>query len=180
MSDMVEKLLMLARVDAGELKPERQRLDVIDFIHVSTARWVAIAGRKGVDIEVDLPESGTVVADPSLTRRILDNLIDNALRHSPTGGRVRVSASRCEGGWLFAVSDQGPGIAPEQRAHVFERFARADSARSRKGDGGTGLGLTLSLAFARAQGGDLRLAEAPGWGGVFQVWLADDGVVSGE
>jgi signal transduction histidine kinase len=174
MSDTVEKLLMLARVDGGELKPAREQLDVVDFIHESAARWMGIAAQKQVEIEVQVPESGAIVTDPGLTRRILDNLLDNALRYSPAGGRVRVSASRSGQGWLLAVSDQGPGIPPDQRVRVLERFARMDAARSpAAGDGGAGLGLSLCLAFARIQGGDLRLVEAPGWGTVFQVWLPD-------
>jgi two-component system, OmpR family, sensor kinase len=173
MSEMVEKLLTLARLDAGELRPARQRLDVTDFVHEASARWLAAAEAKDVRIDVGTPESGSILADPVLTRRILDNLLDNAIRHSPTGGQVGVTAAPGEGGWLIAVRDQGPGIAGEQRARVFERFARADNARARAGDGGAGLGLPLSMAFARVQGGDVRLRPADGCGAVFEVWLPD-------
>ena len=175
MSDMVEKLLTLARLDAGELRPARERLDVTDFVHEAAARWLAIAEASGVRVEVDTPESGAVLADPALTRRILDNLLDNAIRHSPQGGRVRVGASAGDGGWLISVSDEGPGIPREQRAHVFQRFARADKTRARVGEGGAGLGLPLSMAYARVQGGDVRLSDADGGGAVFVVWLPDLG-----
>jgi two-component system, OmpR family, sensor kinase len=173
MSEMVEKLLTLARLDAGELRPASQRLDVTDFVHEATARWLAAAGAKDVRVEVRTPESGTILADPALTRRILDNLLDNAIRHSPPGGEVRVDVCPAEGGWRFTVSDEGPGIQPEHRDRVFERFAMADNARARGGDGGTGLGLPLSQAFARVQGGDVRLGRAEGRGAVFDVWLPD-------
>jgi signal transduction histidine kinase len=175
MSDMVEKLLTLARLDAGELRPARQRLDVTDFVEEATARWLAAADARAVLVEVDTPESGSVLADPPLTRRILDNLLDNAIRHSPPDGRVRVSASVHDGGLLLSVSDQGPGVPPEHRARVFERFARADSVRGRVAEGGAGLGLPLSAAFARVQGGEVRLTEAPGWGAAFTVWLPNPG-----
>ena len=175
MSDMVEKLLTLARLDAGELRPARQRLDVTDFVEEATARWLATADARAVHVDVDTPESGSVLADPALTRRILDNLVDNAIRHTPPGGRVRVSASLQDGGWLLSVSDQGPGVPAEQRVRVFERFARADSARGRVAEGGAGLGLPLSVAFAGVQGGEVRLSEAAGWGAVFTVWLPDPG-----
>jgi len=173
MSEMVERLLMLARLDAGELRPANQELDVTDFVHETAARWQASAEAKGVDLQVRTPASGTVLADPDLTRRILDNLLDNAIRHSPPAGRVRVSARPAARGWLFAVSDEGPGIAGRERDRVFERFARAGDARARDGRGGAGLGLPLSMAFARVQGGHVRLDDSPGWGAVFQVWLPD-------
>jgi signal transduction histidine kinase len=172
MSEMVEKLLMLARLDAGELKPVRQQLDVTDFVHEAAARWQQAAEEKGVELDVRTPGSGAILADPALTRRIFDNLLDNAIRHSPDGGRVRVSAEPEDRGWLFAVSDQGPGIAQEQRGRVFDRFTRADDARGRDG-GGAGLGLPLSMAFARVQGGEVRLGDAPGGGAVLHVWLPD-------
>ncbi len=79
-----------------------------------------------------------MLADPGLTRRILDNLIDNGIRHTPTGSRLRVRASRDEGGWLLEVSDQGPGIPAAQRGRVFERFGRSDSARARQRRNWTG------------------------------------------
>src|SRR5262249_9133774 len=152
MSRMVDTLLMLARVDAGQLKPAREQLNVFDFVHETAARWLTTAAEKGVNMEVEVPDSGTMLADPSLTRTILDNLIDNAIRHSPAGSRLRVSASRYDGDWSIEVRDQGPGVDPRERGRVFERFAREDSVRTKGTSGGAGLGLPLSLAFARLQG----------------------------
>ncbi|HKF17356.1 MAG TPA: ATP-binding protein, partial [Candidatus Dormibacteraeota bacterium] len=145
-------------------------------VHETTARWMATAAEKQVRVEIEVPDSGTMSADPGLTRRILDNLIDNGIRHTPTGSKLRVRAWRDDGRWLLEVSDQGPGIPAEQRGRVFERFGRSDSARARVGSGGTGLGLPLSLAFARVQGGELSLVERPGWGAVVQAWIPDEGV----
>ena len=179
MTEMIEKLLMLARLDAGQLRPAREPLDVADFVHETTARWLATAAEKQVRVEIEVPDSGTMLADPGLTRRILDNLIDNGIRHTPTGSRLRVRTWRDEGGWLLEVSDQGPGIPVEQRGKVFERFGRSDSARARGDSGGTGLGLPLSLAFARVQGGELSLVERQGWGAVVQARIPDEGVDGG-
>jgi signal transduction histidine kinase len=173
MTEMVEKLLMLARADAGQLGAALQPLDVIDFVHETVARWLATAAAGDVKVEVQVPDSGSAMADLSLARRIIDNLLDNAIRHSPAGGRLRVAASRSGGGWQFEVADQGPGVPLEHADRAFERFARTDSARARNGEGGAGLGLPLSLAFARVQGGELRLVEVPGWGAVFRLWLPD-------
>jgi two-component system OmpR family sensor kinase len=173
MTGVVERLLMLARADAGELRPCRESLDVADFLHEAYARWLSRATQQGVTLEVSAPDSGTMEADLDLTRRIIDNLVENALRHSPRGGIVRISASPGSDGWRFEVSDQGPGVPRQERARIFERFARADPARTPDAEGGTGLGLPLSAAFARVQGGDVRLVEQRQWGAVFQLWLPD-------
>jgi signal transduction histidine kinase len=171
MTGVVERLLLLARTDAGELTPRREPLDVADFVHDALGRWLTLASQQGVELQVDAPDSGSLEADLGLTRRIVDNLVDNALRHSPEGSTVRLSAAREGAGWSFEVADQGPGVPEAQRARIFNRFARGDPARTPDAEGGTGLGLPLSAAFARVQGGEVRLVDRPGWGAVFQVWL---------
>jgi two-component system OmpR family sensor kinase len=170
MTQMVDRLLLLARADAGDLQVRRERIDLVDFLHEAAARWQAVAERRGIEIHLEVPEAGTALADEGLTRRALDNLVDNAIRHS--GGRTIVIRARPEAGtWLVQIMDRGPGIPPELRAHVFERFGKTDKARVNEGTTGAGLGLSLSLAFMRAQGGDLRLGGEPGWGAVFELRL---------
>lgn len=169
-SGLVDKLLLLARADAGQLHPASDEIDVADFIHEVTSRWAAIAGRSGVHIQVVAPHSGLLVADEGLTRRIFDNLIENAIRHSPSGAQLRVRGFREDAGWTFEVADHGEGIPVSERTRIFTRFTRLDSARSR-GQGGTGLGLALAAAFAGVQGGLVRVVDVEGWGAVFQVWL---------
>jgi signal transduction histidine kinase len=171
MTGVVERLLLLARTDAGELRPRLERLDVADFLHDTYGRWLTAASRRGVELEVEAPDSGSVDADLDLTRRILDNLVDNALRHSPSGGKLRLAAAADGAGWLFEVADQGPGVPEAQRSRIFDRFASGDVARTPDAEGGTGLGLPLSAAFARVQSGEVRLVTRPGWGAVFQLWL---------
>jgi len=167
-----ERLLTLARADSGTLVPDLKPLDAADFVHETAARWTVAAQRRRVTVEIEAPDSGTVVADPILTRRILDNLIDNALRHSPAGGTIRIEARPSEDAWLFQVADEGPGIPLSQRARIFERFATLDSARTPEhGAGGTGLGLALCSAIAAAQQGEIRLLENGGRGAVFQLRL---------
>ena len=176
MTGVVERLLLLARTDAGQLRPRREALDVADFMHEAYGRWLPRASQQGVELEVVAPDSGALEADLDLTRRIVDNLVDNALRHSPRGSLLRLSAARDGKGWRFEVADQGPGVPQAQRARIFDRFARGDTARTPDAEGGTGLGLPLSAAFARVQGGEVRLAERAGWGAVFEVWLPDSGL----
>jgi signal transduction histidine kinase len=169
---VVDHLLLLARADAGRLVPQPVTVDVADFVEESAARWRGPALARGVSIEVDAPASGTLAADPHLLRGVVDNLLDNAVRHSPPGGRIDVSACRHGGLWLFDVADHGPGVPRAQRARIFERFTRLDPARSR-GAGGAGLGLALSAAVARAHGGTLELVETGGPGARFRLRLPD-------
>lgn len=172
MSDLVDRLLLLARTDAGELHPAADEIDVADFVHEVTSRWSITAEKSRVRLEVLAPAAGLLHRDEGLCRRILDNLIENAIRHSPRDGTVRVRASREGAGWAFEVADQGEGVPASQRASIFTRFTRLDSARNRS-DGGSGLGLALTAAFAEVQGGSVRMVDAPDWGAVFQVWLPD-------
>lgn len=169
LSDMVDKLLLLARADAGVLRPARRELDVADFIHEVAARWTAVAERADVRIETEAPDTGVVIADATLTRRVVDNLIENAIRHSPRRGKVWLRGKKQGNSWVFEVADQGSGIPAAQRSKIFDRFTRADTARARSDLGGTGLGLSVSKALARVQEADLVLADGNGQGAVFQL-----------
>ena len=170
MARMVDQLLMLARADAGALQPAAINLDVADFLHETAARWRPMADRRHVQLDVDAPDSGMVVADPDLLRRVMDNLIDNATRHSPAGTSVRLTGAPTPGGWNIEVGDQGPGIPAAARAALFERFARVDDARARDGSG-AGLGLALSRAIAESHGGSLLLVDPNGRGATFRLFL---------
>lgn len=169
LSRLADQLLILARADAGALVPAREKVDVADFLHETAARWEATAEARGAHIEVSAPASGYVEADPALLRRVIDNLVDNAVRHTNAGTAIDVRAYLANGGWNVEVADHGPGIPPEFRSRMFSRFARSDSARSPE-DGGAGLGLALSEAIARAHGGNLALADAEE-GAVFRLYL---------
>ncbi|MEA2634498.1 MAG: two-component system, OmpR family, heavy metal sensor histidine kinase CusS [Chloroflexota bacterium] len=170
MARMVDQLLMLARADAGALQPAATNLDVADFLHETAARWRPMADRRQVQLDVDAPDSGSVAADPDLLRRVMDNLIDNATRHSPAGTAVQLTGAPTAEGWNIEVRDQGPGIPSAARAALFERFARVDDARARDG-GGAGLGLALSRAIAESHGGSLQLVEPNGRGATFRLFL---------
>jgi heavy metal sensor kinase len=170
MSRLVDRLLMLARFDAGALRPAFASVDVADTLYETAARWRPEAGRKSVRIEVDAPETGTANADPDLLRRVLDNLLDNAVRHTPEGGEVRIAAQRDGNGWRLDVHDGGPGVPAEARPLLFQRFARPDGPRERI-NGGAGLGLARSQAIAEAHGGSLVLVENGAAGALFRVTI---------
>jgi signal transduction histidine kinase len=172
LSRLSDQLLILARADAGALVPAKEPIDVADFLHETAARWEDIAKTQGTQIEVSAPSSGRMEADPALMRRVVDNLVDNALRHTASATRVTLRGYQGSGGWNVEVADLGPGVAPGQRDKLFTRFGRADSARSRE-DGGAGLGLALSVAIARAHGGTLELVETGSPGAVFKLFVPD-------
>jgi heavy metal sensor kinase len=165
-----DQLLLIARADAGQLHPEREHIDVVDFIHELALPWQAAAESRRLELAVDVPDAGELEVDPALTRRAIDNLLDNAFRYAPELSTVRLVARQEGADWIFELSDEGPGIAADQRERIFERFARADSARTRSG-GGAGLGLALSSAIATAQGGTLELVDRPGPGATFRLRL---------
>jgi heavy metal sensor kinase len=168
LSRLSDQLLILARADAGALVPAKEAIDVADFLHETAARWEDVANKQGTPVEVTAPSSGRMEADPALMRRVVDNLVDNALRYSTGGTPVTLRGYLGSGGWNVEVADQGPGVAPSHRDKLFTRFGRSDSARSRQ-DGGAGLGLALSAAIARAHGGTLELVETTGRGAVFKL-----------
>lgn len=177
LTGLTDHLLLLARADAGDLIPAREPIDVADLLYEIGSRWQAVAARRGAQIEIVAPRSGTVSADPSLLRRVLDNLIDNALRHTdPDRGielRARLDPAS---GWWLEVADHGPGVGAEVRPRLFHRFALADASRTRDaGGGGAGLGLAISAAIAAAHGGRLELIDEPGYGAVFRLTLPPAG-----
>ncbi|MGH9903547.1 MAG: sensor histidine kinase, partial [Pyrinomonadaceae bacterium] len=146
LSRIVEDMFTLARADAGR-RPLRGSDFYLEELIGETARAARmLAERKGVSVEVAGAEAETPFrGDEGLLRQMLLNLLDNAVRHTPAGGRVRVSLARSDSVCEISVADSGRGIPAEARAHIFERFYRADEARARAGtDGGGGAGLGLS------------------------------------
>ena len=172
LSRLADQLLILARADAGALLPAKEPVDVADFLHETAARWEGVAVEHGTLLVVSAPSSGRMDADPALLRRVLDNLIENAFRHTAEGTEVVLRGFASDGGWNLEVADKGPGVAPEDRARLFTRFARTDSARSPE-NGGAGLGLALSAAIARAHGGTLELVPSGGSGAQFRLQIPD-------
>nr|WP_246580651.1 ATP-binding protein [Deinococcus aestuarii] len=157
---LVNDLRFLALADAGELHVNRQPAEVALLVADAVAGFRAVAEGQGVAVETRL-EDVTVSLDRVRITQVLQNLLANALAHTPGGGRVDVRA-RLEGGRLHVgVADTGSGIAPEHLPHVFDRLYRADGARSA---GGSGLGLSICRSIVEAHGGEIRLTSRPGAG----------------
>jgi signal transduction histidine kinase len=170
MNALLSDLLTLARLDAGKLAVERKPFDLANTIAETAERFDARASAEGKRLEVRLdPSDGELPAsgDARRTEQILAALLDNALRFTPPGGTVTVEGHTRDGRVLATVTDTGPGIAPEHLPRVFDRFYRAEAARTRsESGGGTGLGLSIARDLARAQGGDLTATNArPGEAG---------------
>jgi two-component system, OmpR family, sensor kinase len=156
---LAEDLLVLARSDEGALRIEREPLAAEELFESVAGRFAARAGDAGLSLEVVAPPGLRAVGDRTRLEQALGNLVDNAVRHG--GGTVRLGATRADGAVSLSVSDTGPGFAPEVLPHAFERFTRADRARS---SGGAGLGLAIVAAIARAHGGTATARNLPDGG----------------
>lgn len=165
MGVLVDDLLLLARLDQG--RPlEHHPVELRYVVEEAVAAAGAIDHDHPITVEADEPV--IVDGDALRIRQIVDNLLGNALHHTPRGTEVTVSVCREGGDAVLRVADNGPGLAPEQAAQVFERFYRASTART---GSGAGLGLSIVAALAQAHGGAAQLRSTVGAGSVFEVRL---------
>ena len=173
LSRIVDDMFTLTRADAGNypVRTTPMYLDeVVDEV-VRAAR--VVAATRDVSITVECLHSAAFTGDEELIRRLIINVLDNAIRYSPANGTVRVALDRAGEMYAVSVSDQGPGIAAEAQSKIFERFYRVDTARTHGGvsDGGAGLGLALARWIAHVHGGDVRLAASSRLGSTFVITL---------
>ncbi|MBI4420216.1 MAG: PAS domain-containing protein, partial [Gemmatimonadetes bacterium] len=152
MQRLVDDLLDLARLESGRWRPAPEWLDLAQVVNEAWGPLAERAGAKGVALELEPAGGIQAYADPEAVQEILSNLFDNAMRHTPAGGRVVVSASRTPQGTEIQVRDTGSGIPQEHLPRIFERFYRVDPGRSRE-EGGTGLGLSIVKHLMEAHGG---------------------------
>lgn len=168
---LTEDLLKLARIEAGQLSLETGPVDVSLIIDPCVETTRLEAERKGLVLEAGCaPGLPPVQGDVRLLQEAVQNLLDNAVRYTPAGGRIRVHAGAAGGEMLLSVSDTGIGIPRADQHRVFERFYRADAARSRE-SGGTGLGLAIAKHLVEAHGGRIRVESELGRGSTFTVSL---------
>ena len=158
MDRLVDDMLTLASAEAGRLVQPRP-IALEDFFE-DVRRDLPLFGERDFHVE---PAAGTLQGDPDRLTQVLRNLVRNAVAHTDPGGRVAVVARARDGRLTIAVSDNGPGIPPDQLERVFERFHRVDEARARE-RGGTGLGLAIARAIVEAHGGRIWAESAPGTG----------------
>ena len=172
---LVNDLFDYSRMEYLGRAPEKERIDLVSLLQSLVESLQPRAGGQGLNLTFE-PEATPceVDADPHLLARVVENLLDNALRYSPSGGAVTVSCGRNgESAWL-RVADTGPGIAPSDLPHLFSPLYRGEASRNRR-TGGTGLGLTIANRIMLAHGGELQAENGPAGGAVFTAHIASAG-----
>jgi heavy metal sensor kinase len=167
---LVASLLTLARADAREIPVNREPVDLGTTVKDAVDQIRPAAADKSISVDVHADGGVRVNADQDLMLQLMLNLLDNAVKYTPVGGTIEVSWRGNGDHADLSVSDTGPGIAAEHLPHIFDRFYRADKARSRAG-GGAGLGLSICRWIVEAHGGSISAASTPGQGSTFSVRL---------
>jgi signal transduction histidine kinase len=168
MRRLVDDLLALARLELAT--GQRSEVDLSALVGEVGDELDPLARSHGLALVLSHEPGLHVVADRDAVKRALANLLDNAFRHSPRSGAVRVGAERRNGWAVLSVADDGPGLSPVEQELVFERFWRSDSSRSRE-SGGSGLGLAIVRRIAESHGGEVSVTSSPGSGSTFEIRL---------
>ena len=176
---LVEELLDLARIDAGQIDFKRERVELKAIISNVIERLSLRTREAEIEIQAQLPPLPPLVGDGDRLAQVFTNLLDNAISHSPTGGRIRILGEVSQGWLTIHVEDTGSGIPPDELSRIFERFYQMDKARSSRG---AGLGLAISREIVRNHQGELKATSEIGRGSRFSVRLplvrADDSTIS--
>jgi signal transduction histidine kinase len=160
LNELIDDLFELAQIDAGGLKLEKSAVSLSDLISDTVEGFRPICEQKDVNLSGQVGEDlESVIMDASRISRVLANLMNNALQHTPAGGRIEVDAAHGDGEVIVVVRDSGPGFDPEDLPRVFERFYRGEQARSRA-TGGAGLGLAIANGIVEAHGGRIWAENA--------------------
>ncbi len=170
LTTLVGNLLLLASLDAHEGTTQAKAVALDGLFDDIGEVFEVMASEKGVELTVDDSDGCCIVGDRTLLRRLFSNLLENAVRHTPQGGRVQVAVSHDVQTCAIAVSDTGPGIGPPDMEMIFERFYRTQTARSHDSQG-VGLGLSICKRIVDLHGGDIRVQSRLGEGTTFTVTL---------
>jgi heavy metal sensor kinase len=170
LSRIVEQLLEMSRLEAGETLIERSRFDLVELTKMTVDQMRPLAEEKKLKLSVDAAKPVDIEADRIRLQQIVVNLVDNAIKYTGTEGSISVSVFPVDGMAVLEVADTGIGIPKEALSQVFDRFYRVDKARSRQ-LGGTGLGLAIVKSICAAYGGNVTVKSAQGKGAIFRVEL---------
>jgi heavy metal sensor kinase len=166
--EMVNTMLDISETEAGANNFKIVKTDMAELVREACELFQPTAEQKGISLISKISDNSFVYGDIQMLQRMVVNLLDNALKYTPSGGTVTVSANSNERQVVFSVSDTGIGISKDDLPHVFKRFYRCDQSRSQAG---IGLGLSLAMAIAKAHGGNIAAASNPGKGSEFTVTL---------
>jgi len=161
-------MLEISEFGAGVATLNITNVDISTLIEEACDLFQPLAEDKGLAIKTKVPPQCLLSGDKSKLQRVVTNLLDNAIKYTPSGGTVTVSAGEGEKEVIISIHDTGRGIAANNIPRIFDRFYRADKSRS---EPGTGLGLSLVLAIVQAHGGDIEVNSSPGAGSTFTVVL---------
>lgn len=166
MLELLHDLLDVTQFESGKMKLNYGKMDVPEFLQGVAKQNAYMASIKKINIIVEPSDQGIIRVDSSRIRQVMDNLTTNAVKYSPPGSTVRIGARRKDGWLRFYVTDQGPGILPEDRDHAFQDFSRL-SAKPTGGEKSIGLGLAISRRIIEAHGGQIGVDSVPGSGATF-------------
>ncbi|GAC1467443.1 MAG: hypothetical protein PVSMB1_16480 [Gemmatimonadaceae bacterium] len=175
LAEIVESLLALSKLDAGEASSERVKFDLGELATSTAEQMSLLAEDKNITVVCEAAPQVIVEGDRARMKQVVVNLLDNAIKYTPNGGRVLMKISRDAREAILDVADNGMGIPVDALPHMFKRFFRVDDSRSRK-QGGAGLGLSIVKSICNAHGAAVEVTSAPGEGSSFRVRqpLADE------
>ena len=179
MANLVDSLLTLARADEGRFDLHRERIPLGPLLREVLETALILGEDTGLDVTMPIVDEVAVMGDRTRLWQLFLNLVTNAIKYTPRGGKVEINLVRTEGTAVFSIRDTGIGIAAADLPYIFERFWRADRVRSRSSDGsGFGLGLAISQWIAQAHGGQLTVQSRLNRGSTFSVALPVADVVA--
>jgi heavy metal sensor kinase len=168
--DMINTMLMISKTEAGLSKLTKEDADLSAIVRQACELFEPIAEDKNVHLSGEVPDGIHLRGDTPMIQRMISNLIDNAIKYTPSGGMARVTVSKNRDRVIVTIKDTGVGVSQAELPRIFERFYRCDHSRSHPG---IGLGLSLARAVARAHGGDIEVASAPNQGSIFTITLPE-------
>jgi heavy metal sensor kinase len=166
--EMINTMLIISKTDSGVDKSPFKNVDLTAIVRQAYELFEPTAEDKKMVFSCDAPDGIHLIGDTPMIQRMFSNLVDNAIKYTPSGGTVNIGLSETPSQVVITVKDTGIGISQQDLPRIFERFYRCDQSRSQTG---IGLGLSLARAIARSHGGDINVQSVPGQGSVFNVTL---------
>ena len=170
LNTIINDLLTLVKIDTEEVQIDQQPVDLVELVKNTLRGLQILAQQKHISLEAFYDDDLTVSGDTVKLQQVISNIVDNAIKYTPDGGRVTVEVYENSGNAVVKISDTGIGIPANDLPHIFDRFFRVDKARS-KSTGGTGLGLSIAHKIILLHGGNIRVVSEEGKGSIFYIEL---------